>query len=289
MLFLFLNKNNMLKNWTVTTQAVKNGSDGVITRERYLLSHKHPNHKHTEKLISIIGNTSTSQRIAITGERFRLLQQLNNTRGGRPLSSYAMEFCLTLPKGHRPTPKQWHSITSDCCLQLAKLLKLTLEEREQYKTQIRAVLHQQPQTGRTGTGDHLHLIIGKVVGNRVLKQLQQKQATRLIKSAFNAAVLKHIGIDHREYKPYELERGKRLEMWKYQHQKAQDSLWIQKLITKLQKQADKWFQALDINDDRQQKRQWNRILKSFEELSNCSLSEEQQGQISNLKVKVGIH
>ncbi|WP_394496294.1 hypothetical protein [Shewanella sp. ENK2] len=279
----------MIKNWTVTTQAVKNGSDGVITRERYLLSQKHPNHKHTEKLISIIGNARTSQRIAIAGEQFKLHQKLNNTRGGRPLSSYAIEFCLTLPKGHRPTSKQWHSIVSDCCLALAKMLKLSQEEREQYKTQIRAVLHQQPQEGRTGTGDHVHLIIGKVIGSKVLKQLQQKQATKLIKLAFNGAVLKHVGIDHREYKSYELDRGKRLEMWKYQQQQAQDSLWIQNLINKLQTQADKWFEALNKDDSRQQIRQHNRLLKTFKELSSCSLSIEQQGKVSDLKVKVGIN
>jgi len=82
----------MIKNWTVITQAVKNGTDGVMCRERYITSAKHPNHKKTENLISLIGNRSTSKRIALLGEQFRLDQQLNNKRGGRPLSSFAVEF-----------------------------------------------------------------------------------------------------------------------------------------------------------------------------------------------------
>ncbi|WP_017222842.1 hypothetical protein [Moritella dasanensis] len=276
----------MLKNWTVTTQSVKDTADGVIAREKYYLSENHPNHKTTEKLISIVGNENTSRRIALIGEQFRLNQQLNNTRGGRPLSSYAIEFCLTLPKGHRPTTEQWHSIVTDCCAVLAKMLKLTVEEREQYKTQIRAVLHQQPQDNLRGTGDHVHLLIGKVVGNRVLKELQQKKATKLIKTAFNAAVLKHFGISHQEYKPHELNRGKRLEMWKYQHQKSQSELDIQKLIIKLQTQADKWFKAAEDNDYKQKNRQHNRMQKTFLELSNSALTAEQKKHVSRLKMNI---
>ncbi len=68
----------------------------------YLLNKKHANHKLAEDLVSIFGSANTSNRIALVGERFRLNQQLYNHKGGRPLSSYAMEYCLTLPKGYRP-------------------------------------------------------------------------------------------------------------------------------------------------------------------------------------------
>lgn len=277
----------MLKNWTVTTQAVKNGSDGAMIRERYLLSIKHPNHRQTEKLISIIGSSNTTQQIAIAGEQFRLNQKLYNVKGGRPLTTYAVEFCLTLPKGNRPTPQQWRDIMTDCCITLARFLKLNKTEFSQYQSQIRAVLHQQSQTGKTGSGDHVHLIIGKVVGKRVLKELQQKKATHLIKQAFNAAVLKHVGLDHREYKPHELNRGKRLETWKYQQQKAEEAKNTMRIIQKLQTQADKWFKATEDNDIKQQKRQYNRLAKTFEELSSCALSSQQQEQISNLKKHLG--
>lgn len=258
----------MIKNWIVTTQAVKNGSEGLMIRECYLLSKNHPNHRQTEKLISIVGSPETTNKIAIAGEQFRLNQKLFNTKGGRPLTTYAVEFVLSLPKGRRPTPKQWRDITADCCMALARYLKLNNEELHQYKSQIRAVLHQQPQTGKTGAGDHVHLIVGKVTGKRVLKELQQKKATHLIKMAFNAAVLKHVGLDYKEYTPNEINRGKRLETWRYQQKKVFEAKHSLQALKKLQTQADKWFQAVEDQNVKQQKRQYNRLSKTLEELTH---------------------
>lgn len=276
----------MLKNWTVTTQPVRLGTDGVIIRERYLLNKKHANHKYTDDLISIFGCAETSNRIAIVGEQFRLNQHLYNRRGGRPLSSYAMEYCLTLPKGYRPSKEQWHSIVKDCCLALAKLCKLNKSEFTQYRQQIRAVLHQQAQGGNKGSGDHVHLVIGKVLGNRVLKELQQKKATKTIKLAFNQSVLKHIGVDHRTYDPIEKEKGRRLSTWQYQHQKATEALEIEKLIEKMQTQFDKWLKAKEEHNDRQQRRQENRLMKTYESLTSHSLSKQQQEQANIIKNKM---
>ncbi|EEX66299.1 hypothetical protein [Vibrio metoecus] len=276
----------MIKNWTVTTQPVRLGSDGVIMRERYLLNKTHANHKYTDDLISIFGCAETSNRIALAGEQFRLNQQLYNHKGGRPLSSYAMEYCLTLPKGYRPSIKQWQSIVKDCCLALAKLCKLNKSEFSQYRQQIRAVLHQQSQDGTKGSGDHVHLIISKVVGGRVLKELQQKKATKLIKQAFNQSVLKHVGIDHRTYEPAEMEKGRRLSTWQYQHQKATEALEIEKLIKQMQAQFDKWLKAKETRDDRQLKRQKNRLLKTYEELKAKSTSPAQIENINKIKNEI---
>ncbi|MGO4150945.1 hypothetical protein [Vibrio cholerae] len=273
----------MLKNWTVTTQPVRLGTDGVMMRERYLLNTTHANHKYTDDLISIFGCAETSNRIALIGEQFRLNQHLYSLRGGRPLSSYAMEYCLTLPKGYRPSKEQWQSIIKDCCLALAKLCKLNQSEFAQYRQQIRAVLHQQNQDGTKGSGDHVHLIIGKVIGKRVLKELQQKKATRVIKQAFNQSVLKHVGIDYRSYEPIEKEKGRRLSTWQYQHQKATESLEIEKLIKQMQVQFDKWLIAKEERDERQLKRQKNRLLKSYDELKARNLSTLQAEHIDKIK------
>ncbi|MBS9857491.1 hypothetical protein NDJ28_18325 [Vibrio alginolyticus] len=275
----------MLKNWTVTTQPVRLASDGIMMRERYLLNAKHANHKHTEALISIFGCGETSNRIALAGEKFRLAQQLKR-KGGRPLSSYAMEYCLTLPKGYRPTAEQWQSIVKDCCLALARLCKLNKSEFAQYRQQIRAVLHQQNQDGIKGSGDHVHLIIGKIIDERVLKELQQKRATKLIKQAFNGAVLQHVGIDHRTYEPIEKEKGRRLSTWQYQHQKATEALDIEKIIKKMQSQFDKWIKAKEEHNERQQHRQKNRLLKTYEELKLRKLSPLQQEKLKKIKQKI---
>ncbi|WP_305811934.1 hypothetical protein [Photobacterium leiognathi] len=266
----------MLKNWTVTTQPVRLGTDGVMMRERYLLNKQHANHKYTEALVSVFGCAETSNRIALAGEQFRLNQHLYSCKGGRPLSSYAMEYCLTLPKGFRPTTAQWQSIVKDCCFALAKLCKLNKSEFAQYRQQIRAVLHQQKQDGTKGSGDHVHLIIGKVIGGKILKELQQKKSTKLIKQAFNQAVLKHVGVDHRTYEPVEIEKGRRLSTWQYQHQKATEALEIEKLIKQMQVQFDKWLKANEARDERQLKRQKIRLLKTYEELKAKSTSPAQK-------------
>ncbi|MBC7004405.1 hypothetical protein BIZ37_17720 [Photobacterium sp. BZF1] len=276
----------MIKNWTVTTQPVRLGTDGVMMRERYLLNKIHTNHKYTDDLISIFGCAETSNRIALAGEQFRLNQQLYNHKGGRPLSSYAMEYCLTLPKGYRPSIEQWQSIVKDCCLALAKLCKLNKSEFAQYRQQIRAVLHQQKQDGTKGSGDHIHLIIGKVIGGKVLKELQQKKSTKLIKQAFNQAVLKHVGIDHRTYDPIEKEKGRRLSTWQYQYQKATEVLEIEKLIKQMQTQFDKWLKAKEAHDERQLKRQKNRLLKTYKELKIKNTSPSQTESINKIKNEI---
>ncbi|RPB35152.1 hypothetical protein CYQ91_20155 [Vibrio diabolicus] len=276
----------MIKNWTVTTEPIKNGADGVMTTERYLLSERHSNHKQTEAIIPLIGTIKTSQRIALVGEQFRLNQHLNR-KGGRPLSSYAMSFCLTLPKGHRPSALQWKCIIRDCCKAIEAQLELQPDEVKVFRTQVRAVLHQQRQQGTRGSGDHVHILIGKVLNGRVLKQLQQKKCTSILKQAFNAAVLTHTGLNHLDYKPYELNRGDRLETWKYREQKAAEAVHIEKLLIRLQKQTDKWFEAIESQNHRQQNRQLNRLIKSFEELSATALSDKQSQKIENLKAKIG--
>ncbi|MGL1043841.1 hypothetical protein ACSTD6_16640 [Vibrio vulnificus] len=276
----------MLKNWTVITQPVRLASDGLMIRERYLLNTKHANHKNTEHIISIYGCAKTSHQIALAGEGFRLKQQLNNRKGGRPLSSYAMEYCLTLPKGYQPTPKQWQSVVRDCCIALAKHCKLNKTEFAQFRQQIRAVVHQQYQGSKSGSGDHAHLVIGKVVGIRNLKELQQKKATKLIKQAFNQSALKHIGIDYRSYAPEENKKGKRLGEWQYKYEKSQVALEMEKQVLQMQKQFTKWLTAIEESDERQKRRQKNRLMKTYDSIDHRLLSSKQSEEIENIRKKI---
>lgn len=257
----------MLKNWTVITKPVKNGSDGIIARERYLNSRTHQNHTNTEAIIDIIGNESTSKKIIIAGERYRLRSKLKADRRGRPLSSFAIEFCLTLPKQYRPTPKQWHAIIVECCRALADHLKLTGDDRKSFFNHIRGVCHQQHQAGIRGAGDHVHLIVSKVLKDRVLTELQKKAATIVLKRAFTVATATHIGMFVHEYKPSEIEKGHRLEKWQYESQKVEaENVEQAKLQQKLEKQIKRWEEAVAKADMKQIKRQRNRIEQSLKQL-----------------------
>ncbi len=173
----------MLKNWTIITQPVRDGSKGVACRERYLTSRKHPNHKNTIEIKELIGNQQTSRYIALIGEQYRLRQQMSR-KAGRHLSSFAIEYCLTLPKCVCPTDKQWHQIITFCCNSLKHVCNISDEQDSYFNKSIRAVLHKQDQKIHSGSGDHVHLIIGKVIAGknpRVLNELQQKKATRALK------------------------------------------------------------------------------------------------------------
>lgn len=260
----------MIKNWTVITQTVKYGSKGVACRERYITSTKHPNHTNTTKILSLIGNEHTSKYIALIGEQYRLRQQMGH-KAGRHLSSYAMEYCLTLPKGVELSYEQWGNIIAYCCKSIFQLCDLTNEDEFYFKKNIRAVIHRQNQENKMGSGDHVHLIIGKVLAGRntrVLKELQQKKATKVLKTAFNIAVLKHAGLNYRNYTPSEINKSKKLETWKYHYSKNLEN---EKMIIKMQSQIDKWFIAHNENNSRQLNRQFNRITKTYLTLNKSNL------------------
>lgn len=259
----------MIKNWTVITRAVKGGSTGIIVRERYLKSTNHPNHTRTESIFDVIGNEDTSKRILICGEKYRLKQQTRTDRRGRPLTSYAMEFCLTLPKPYRPTEKQWRAIIAECCKALADHLKLNQPDRRVFYSLIRGVCHQQSQTDSKGAGDHVHLIVSKVVNDRVLTSLQKKGATNTLKHAFTTAVEAHVGFSVNSYSPNTLNQGKRLEKWQYEASKLEsENIEHTKLLAKLERQIRLWKKAIADKDDKKAKRQERRIEKNIDQIKH---------------------
>ncbi|WP_010439639.1 hypothetical protein [Vibrio cyclitrophicus] len=256
-----------MKTFVVVTKPVKNSSAGIIARERYLKSESHPNHTNTEVIFDVVGNEATSKRIIVAAEQYKLNKMLSNNRRGRNVSSIGLEFSLTLPQGYRPTKEQWRSIVRDCCKALADHLKLTGSDRKEFYSLVRGVCHQQKQTG-SGSGDHVHLICSKIVGNRVLRDLQRKGATALLKQAFTIAVSTHVGISIDDYKPHQLNRGKRLEKWQYESRKLEKAQEQRDLVLKkLEKQIEKWELALESLDTKQMRRQRNRINKSLSELA----------------------
>lgn len=255
-----------MNKWTVITQPVKWQSKGLFLRERYLTSTTHSNHKNTEKIINICGNQLTTKRIALIGEQFNLRRTVNRSRGRR-LESYAMEFCLTLPKGYRPVPESWRNVVNDICANTQKYCKLTSEEFKRFKSSIRAVLHQQDQSIRGGTGDHIHLIIPKVVfdGNdfRILSELQRKQYTKIIKNIYTSSVIKNFDYKIEDYSPEHKNTGKRLEVWKANKQELDSKITSNKTLLRMLKQMEKWFLAFEERNEKQMNRQFNRIKKSY--------------------------
>lgn len=191
-----------MKGWTVVTQRVKKASKGVAERDVYLTDKHHPNHRETEQIVPIYGGSDAMRRISYAAEKAAALVA-SKGRGGRPTETHAMEFTLNLPKGYRPTPEQWHGVMADCVNNLASACGVN--GKELAKT-VNAVLHQQVQDGKSeGTGDHLHLVVGKWTSDgKPLPNLQRKVATARLKLTFNESMRKRCGYDWTEYRDNKL-------------------------------------------------------------------------------------
>ncbi|WP_146447165.1 hypothetical protein [Vibrio cyclitrophicus] len=271
-----------MNTFVVITKPVQGGSAAIVTREKYLKSESHPNHSNTEAIFDVVGNEATSKRIIVNGEQYKLNRMLSNNRRGRQVSSFAMEFCLTLPKPYRPTREQWRLVIKDCCKALADHLQLIGSDRKEFFSLVRGVCHQQDQEGK-GTGDHCHLIVSKIVAGKVLRELQRKGSTALLKQAFTTAVTTHVGISIDDYKPHQLHRGKRLEKWQYESRKMEElNNENKKLVNKLKKQIERWETALENSDIKQLRRQKNRIEKTFSELGGELENSELSSRISGI-------
>ncbi|MDH5932666.1 hypothetical protein [Vibrio splendidus] len=214
---------NMLKNWTVITEATRD----VIAREHYLMNASHRNHRQTENIINIHGSEKQSLNILRNCERYKL-KQAAKRKGGRP-PTQSVEFVCTLPKGIRPDENQWRQILKILMVNLASHLNVSTH---QLSSIVRAVVHRQQQAKTVkGSGDHMHIVVGKFTEDLTyLSELQRKSTTRLFKSAFNTAVLEAVGVDNRVYKPlkpYSGEARKRVPTWQVKSARKQEDLKLQ--------------------------------------------------------------
>lgn len=257
----------MLKNWTVITQATQN----VMAREHYLTNMKHRNHKDTEAIVNIYGSEVQSLNMLRNCERYKL-KQAAARRGGRPPKE-AVEFCFTLPKSIRPSPEKWRQILNTLMINLASHLNV---KTGQLAPITRAVIHQQNQeVNQKGSGDHMHLIIGKFTDDLTyLSNLQRKSTTRLLKTAFNNAVYDVTGISHQSYelhKNYSGKAKKRVASWKVKAARKQEELKSQEQqLKRMINQAQKWLCAFENNDKKQMNRQYNRLMKELDTLSESN-------------------
>ena len=213
-----------MKGWTVVTKGTQNGSQGVADREEYYLNIEHPNHVKTTSIEPIWGGRNHIARIAFNGES-SVSKARAKGKGGRPPTSFAVEFTLNFPKGYQPSNDQWQAINKDVIIAVAKALEV---EANALAEQCRSVVHRQDQTpdidpktgAERGTGDHMHLLIGKFLPDgKHLRNLQRKTITHVVKETFNRAAIKHCGFDWRVYRdtklvPQEHKNKRKVPTWK---------------------------------------------------------------------------
>ena len=281
-----------IKNWFVRSERLHSKSSGLITYGSYLIDKEHKNHKgKTTAIHDIYGNVTNFIQ---TSAREAIELDLKNAqgKGGRPVDSYAQSFVLTLPDGvHKPSCEQWKAITKDVLLDAFKKLNKTPKEM---KGHFFANVHDQKNP-------HLNILISKVVDGQSLRAVNQVGIIGAMKKSFNASVLKHCGIDYKDYEPLKTNVGKSLPRWQLEQQnkineklseldiketvldtRINDLKKLNKLSYMLNNQLIKWMHAVKTSDIKDVSRQENRIKKTVEELSGLNISDEQMTQFNEL-------
>ena len=276
-----------IKNWTVTAES----TTSAAAREIYLHNRKHPNHRRTEGCVDVWGNKNHTLNIIRNCESYKL-ESAKRRRGGRPPTE-AMEFVFTLPKGMRPTPEQWKSMCVDIIKTTAKTLDIDANELAHV---CRGVVHQQQQDqGRKGSGDHLHLMIGKFTKSNVyLRDLQKKGVLYAMKCQFNQSVLNELGVSHLDYvadKAYKHQAKRKAPSWKVRAARQHEELTkakanYKRVHDKVLSYCEKWLEAFQKEDQRQMNRQYNRIEKGIGELGAFQASETDDKWVNGLMAEV---
>ncbi len=287
-----------IKNWFVRSQRVKDRHNGLIKYGKYLIDHEHPNHKDkTSAIIPIYGNIDNFVKLA-TVEAVSLDLSNAKNKGGRPVQSYAQSFTFVLPPTiKKPTDDQWKIIFSDVISAMGEKLGLNPKDLD---NRVFANVHDQENP-------HLNLLIFRVAKGEALKALDQKSIITTAKNAFNKSVLNTCAISVSDYEPLKTNLGKRQEKWQLQQAQADNQLVALREATEMANKATenannaiekanraaarassigkfwgvlnnqilKWINAVQEKDEKQEKRQENRIYKTLENSSSLNLPPDQ--------------
>lgn len=202
-----------IKNWTVTTQRVKNKSEGLSEYTSYLVSSKHENHKNTNivQIFNMDYNRFLNNTINETIEF-----DSKNKKGGRKVESYAQSFNFILPPPHKPTPEQWKKIAVDLVNTIHKELNIKPEVKK-FGNACFINVHDQ-------ANPHLNMLVPRIFEGERLADLDRKNVLAKLKLQFNQSVLKHCEIDHTHHNPLRVNTGRRKNKQRYEYDKAQKAV-----------------------------------------------------------------
>ncbi|MDW2083919.1 hypothetical protein R7Z37_27760, partial [Vibrio sp. 1640] len=176
-----------IKNWTVTSEAVKNKTSGLIKYINYLNNPNIDKHANTEIKNIFKDPDKASNFIKKCSEEAISLDLKNaeNGKGGRPVESYAVSFDFILPKGTiRPTVEQWRAIAKD----IYKVVK-TGVDGNLTQDHVYMNIHDQDHP-------HLNLVVSKIIDGNRERKIDQKAILSKMKLQFNKSVLDHCDFDY---------------------------------------------------------------------------------------------
>lgn len=181
----------MIKNWLVKTKQIKNKSSGFIRHAQYLRDNKRPTHKHTRIKVLNDGARAILEQV----ENRTQYRRQNGIRGGG-VRNYATSFVLSLPKTvKQPTPNQWRKIGLYAVKKVAEAIG---EDFAELRKISHIVLHEEPTEDKK---NHIHILVGNVLNNKVIKGVSQFKATHAVKKSFNYSVKRLLNEDNNDYIP----------------------------------------------------------------------------------------
>jgi hypothetical protein len=198
-----------MNNWTVISQPIKNENKGLITYLNYLVSSDHKNHRNKTRIVPI--HNSVKKLINYNFEQItdRNLARKKAKKGGRNISSYCQSFVFSLPPDIQLNDQQWKNIAMAVFCDLADHLGVS---KRVLANNSFINLHDQDN-------QHINLVVSKVINGVVCRDLQRKAIIAFLKQSFNAAVLKLVNIDNRDYQP-QTSRAKRFNKHYFEENKV---------------------------------------------------------------------
>ncbi|EPZ5431631.1 hypothetical protein KW471_21165 [Vibrio fluvialis] len=280
-----------IKNWFVRSEAITDKALGAIRYAKYLTDKNHPNHNGKTSILNIHSKPVDIALIAIKEAYNADLVNAKKQKGGRPTSSYLQSFVFSLPVDVELNHEQWKNISKALIKDLADRLNVSTKQILKYSS---LVLHQQSNT-------HLNLIVCRTMDGQSFQQaLTRPSTTNLLKTSFNRELIR-CGYDFQDYNP-KSKRSKRLKRWeeitdreKIIDDKHQSLKTVQLVIRKLNNQLKKLVVAYRSEDQKNIKRQQNRLNRTIEQLEpdelialqkNSSLEEIRQ-KLSQLGDETG--
>lgn len=224
-----------MKNFVVITESVKGRDGGLAAYQNYLKMKDHPNHKAaTSEIVHLLGANAFQNIVMDTfkyeaeeGER----RFEKGIRGRYKLDSFAQSFVLSIPKINemnehiRPTNEQWRVIMEDVVKAVYRSIKKADANRKLKETAYdedgEPYIKETPLPPRYNHigindfaknifanvhvqhdgNDHLNIVMGKLIGGEIIKEITQKRVLDTMKRQFTLSLAQQCGLTIENYNP----------------------------------------------------------------------------------------
>jgi hypothetical protein len=188
----------------------------------------------------------------------------------------------------QPTPEEWHKIGLYAVKKIAKANNINFKN---LRDNCHIVLHN--ESNGINKASHIHVLIGNVINNEVVKGISQFKSTHIAKKSFNYSVNALLNVSNELYQPKNTNirdkplfavRADKAEIimllfknfkddfnhWFYEIINKKDNFILSKLATKVSKSFDKFDNSIENKNNNLSKK----VLNVIEEVENLKVDNE---------------